>query len=171
MTAWRPPSRRKARSASLAGRRRPSREATVSRELGSSHLARHMKNRAIVHHGWRAGRAPSPARVFLWISAVYLLVLGLGSLVVSPTFAVGDEVSGDHLFGVIDTNGWHGLAGVLLGASSLAFAMSGRWAREGAAVMGASLLASGVVLLLYGEGSVAPGPIPVDARDAVLPPV
>src|SRR3972149_2833056 len=130
-----------------------------------------MKNRAIVHYGWWAGRARSPAHVFLWISVAYLLVLGLGSLVVSPSFAVGDEVSGDHLFGVIETNGWHGLAGVLLGASSLAFAMSGRWAREGAAVMGASLLASGVVLLLYGEGSVAPGPIPVDARDAVLPPV
>jgi len=127
-----------------------------------------MKNRAIVHHGWGAGRAPSPARVFLWISAVYLLVLGLGSLVVSPSFAVGDEVSGDHLFGVIETNGWHGLAGVLLGAASLAFAMSGRWAREGTAVMGASLLASGVVFLLYGEGSVALGLIPVDARDAVL---
>src|SRR3990170_5510153 len=127
-----------------------------------------MKNRAIVHYEREAGRAPSPAHVFLWISVVYLLALGLGSLVVSPSFAVGDEVSGDHLFGVIETNGWHGLSGVLLGAASLALAMSGRWAREGAAVMGASLLASGIVLLLYGDGSVALGLIPVDARDAVL---
>ncbi|MBI2913146.1 MAG: DUF4383 domain-containing protein [Chloroflexi bacterium] len=127
-----------------------------------------MKNRALTACGLGAGRALSPARVFLWMSVAYLLVLGLGSLLVNSSFAVGDEVSGDHLFGAIETNGWHGLSGLLLGAASLAFAMSARWAREGAAIIGASLLASGVLLLLYGEGSVALGLIPVDARDAVL---
>ena len=109
-----------------------------------------------------------PARTFLWISGGYLLVLGIGSLIANPSFAVGDEASSGHLFGVVETNGWHGLAGVLLGLASLFFAMSQRWAKEGAGVIGLFSLASGVVLLLYGDGAVALWLVPVDATDAVF---
>lgn len=58
------------------------------------------------------------ARIYLWISAGYLLVLGIGSLFVNSSFAVGDEATADHLFGVLEMNGWHGLAGVFLGSAS-----------------------------------------------------
>ena len=109
-----------------------------------------------------------PARIFLWISAGYLLVLGIGSLIANPSFAVGDEASAGHLFGLVETNGWHGLAGVFLGLASLFFAMSQRWAREGAALIGLFSLASGIVLLLYGDGAVALWLVPADATDAVL---
>jgi hypothetical protein len=108
------------------------------------------------------------ARIYLWISAGYLLVLGIGSLFVNSSFAVGDEATADHLFGVLETNGWHGLAGVFLGSASLFFAMSQRWAREGAALIGLFSLASGVLFLLYGDGGVALWLVPVDVTDAVL---
>ena len=108
------------------------------------------------------------ARVYLCLSAGYLLVLGIGSLIVNSSFAVGDEVSAEHLFGVLETNGWHGLAGVGLGSASLFFALSERWVREGAALVGLFSLASGVLFLLYGDGAVALWLVPVDVTDAVL---
>ena len=118
----------------------------------------------MLHAGRRL--AEWPAQVFLWISAAYLLILGVGSLAIGLDFSVGDDVATDHLFGVFETNGWHGLAGLLLAFASLVFVI-GRRARDGALVIGASLLASGVVLLLSGDGSIALGLIPVDAADAV----
>ncbi len=109
-----------------------------------------------------------PARIYLWISVAYLLVLGIGSLIVNSSFAVGDEAAAEHLFGFAETNGWHGLAGVFLGSTSLFFALSQRWAREGAALIGLFSLASGVIFLLYGDGAVALWLVPVDITDAVL---
>ena len=46
------------------------------------------------------------APLYLWIWGAGLIVLGTGSLVVHPDFAVGAEVTEEHLFGVIETNGW-----------------------------------------------------------------
>src|SRR5438093_6430596 len=109
-----------------------------------------------------------PARIYLWISVAYLLVLGIGSLIVNPNFSVGDQAKGGHLFGLIETNGWHGIAGVLLGSTALCFALSQRWAREGAALVGLFSLASGVLLLLYGDGAVALWLVPADTTDAIL---
>ncbi len=108
------------------------------------------------------------ARIYLWLSVGYLLVLGLGGLTVNSSFAVGDEASAGQLFGFVETNGWHNMAGVFLGSASLFFAMSQRWAREGAALIGLFSLASGIVLLLYGDGAVALWLVPVDVTDAVV---
>lgn len=109
-----------------------------------------------------------PARIFLCVSAAYLLVLGIGGLMVNSSFKVGDDLPHGHLFGVIETNGWHNLAGVLLGAQSLYHAVSGRWLREGALAVALVSLVSGLIFLAYGDGNVALWLVPVDTADAVL---
>ena len=94
--------------------------------------------------------------------------LGIAGFTVNTSFAVSDQASADHLFGFVETNGWHNLAGILLGSASLFFALSQRWTREGAASIGLFSLASGVLLLAYGDGGVALWLVPVDSNDAVL---
>lgn len=116
----------------------------------------------------KIGDRRSLSQIYLWISAAYLLILGVGSLVINPSFAAGDAASVKNLFGVLETNGWHGLAGLLLGLAALPFAISAPWRRRGAALIGALLLLSGGLLLVYGDGGVALGLIPVDTTDAVL---
>ena len=52
---------------------------------------------------------------YLWIWGSMLMLLGIGSLIVNPDFGVGAHVSHDRMFGVFETNGWHGLVGALAG--------------------------------------------------------
>ena len=56
----------------------------------------------------------SPAELYLWTWGAALVFLGVGSLVVHPDFAVGDRVTGARFLGV-ETNGWHGVAGLASG--------------------------------------------------------
>lgn len=113
-------------------------------------------------------RRARAARIYLWAWGAALVVLGAGSLIVHPHFGLGAEVTDRHLFGVFETNGWHGLAGLAAGAFGLAFARSDRWAAAAAAGLGA---AGGVVpaliFFVVGDGGVALAAIPVDIADAV----
>ncbi len=108
------------------------------------------------------------ARFYLWAWGSMLIVLGAGSLLVNPEFGVGDDVTTKHLFGMFETNGWHGLAGALAGVIAVLSAWSHRRVREVA--LGVALLAGivpGVVFLASGDGSAALGLIPVDVADAI----
>ena len=107
-------------------------------------------------------------RAYLWIWGPMLVVLGAGSLIVNPDFGVGDEVTAKHLFGVFETNGWHGLAGGSAGLASVVSAWTGRWVREvalGVAVLGGLIPA--VIFLIAGDGAAALDLIPVDTADAI----
>ena len=81
----------------------------------------------------------SPARVYLVASGVILLVLAAAGFAVNTTFPTrSSEVhaTSDHIFGILETNGWHNLAGLLSGMVALAFAVRPGWARTGALVKG-----------------------------------
>ena len=82
----------------------------------------------------------TPARIFMAVSAVWHLPLGIVGLVMDQTFPIGPEATthaaSDHIFGVFETNGWHSLAAVLLGAISLLFALRPERARAAALVIG-----------------------------------
>ena len=84
----------------------------------------------------------TPARIFLAGSAAYHLLLGGAGLAVDQTFAVGsDEVAragSAFIFGIFETNGWHSLAGLLLGLVSLYFAVRPEHARPAALAIGTS---------------------------------
>jgi len=108
------------------------------------------------------------AHLYLWVWGPMLIVLGVGSLILHPDFGTGDGVTERHLFGVFETNGWHGLAGLSAGVAAVLAAWSGRWIREaalGVAVLGGIIPAA--VFLVAGDGSAALGIIPVDVADAV----
>ncbi len=115
-----------------------------------------------------AERQAVASRAYLWIWGAALVVLGAGSLLLNPSFATGQDARAEHLFGVFETNGWHGLAGLSAGIVALVFAPSRRWAP--AAAIGVGVLGGivpALVFLASGDGSVALGMIPVDFADAI----
>lgn len=84
----------------------------------------------------------TPARIFLAFSATYHLLLGIAGLAVDQTFPVGwqaaAQASSGHVFGVFETNGWHSVAGLLIGLVSLYFTVRPEGARAGALAVGVS---------------------------------
>lgn len=112
-------------------------------------------------------RRARPDQLYLWVWGAMLVVLGGLSLVIHPDFATGDKVTGEHLFGVIETNGWHGLAGLTVGILSLAFARSRRWAPTAALLVGVLGGILPALALFAAHGGVALGVVPADNVDAV----
>jgi hypothetical protein len=90
----------------------------------------------------------TPARAFLGVSAVYHLLLAAAGLAIDQTFPVGADAAAqagsEHVFGIFETNGWHSLAGLLLGVLSLYFVLRPAHARPVAFALGLSQL--GVVV-------------------------
>lgn len=95
----------------------------------------------------------TPARIFLAVSAVYHLLLGLVGLAIDQTFPIGERAAAragsEHIFGIFETNGWHSLAAVLLGAASLYLMMRPPYQRAGALAVGASQAGVVVGLALF----------------------
>ena len=98
----------------------------------------------VVGHAW------TPARVFLVVVAVWLLLLGVGGLMIDQTFPLGpsdaETSHSEHVLGIFETNGWHSLAGVLLGVIALYFSIRPSRARQAAFVIGVGHV--GIVLAL-----------------------
>ena len=90
----------------------------------------------------------SPARIFMLISVLYHLPLGIAGLIYDQTFPVGaveaEHAGSDHIFGIFETNGWHSLAALALGVFSVYFMMRPRRARDAALVIG--VLHVGIVI-------------------------
>jgi hypothetical protein len=106
----------------------------------------------------KTSTAWSPARVFLLISAVYHLVLGLVGLALDQTFPLSSEAAAsagsEHIFGVFETNGWHSVLALLLGVLSAYFAARPRHAREAALAIGLSQAFAAVALVLQDPSDV-----------------
>lgn len=96
-----------------------------------------------------SARTRSPARIFLVASGVWHLTLSFAGFALNRDFTVGAGAGLDsaHLLGFIETNGWHNLAGLLLGVTSLAFAAQPARARFGALALGWTMV--GVTTLLF----------------------
>lgn len=110
----------------------------------------------------------TPAQLYLWTWGPLLVVLGVGSLIVHPDFSLGSDVTGRHLFGVVDTNGWHGLSGLGTGLAALAFARSERFSTTAAALVGVGAgLVPAAVFFAVGSGGIAFGLLPVDIPDGI----
>jgi hypothetical protein len=93
----------------------------------------------------------SPARIFMLISALYHLPLGLAGLLYDQTFPIGaaeaEHAGSDHIFGIFETNGWHSLAAFALGVVSVYFMMRPRRARDAALVIG--VMHVGIVIAFF----------------------
>lgn len=67
-----------------------------------------------------------PARVFLLISGTCLLLTGLVGLTLDSSFPTSSETmahSHAHVFGVLETNGWHNLGALALALPALGVAL------------------------------------------------
>ncbi|MEX2459493.1 MAG: DUF4383 domain-containing protein [Actinomycetota bacterium] len=81
----------------------------------------------------------SPARIYLVVSGVFLLLLAGAGFLVNRDFPTSpSEVAGGSSLvgGLLLTNGWHNLAGLLSGLIALGFAVRPEWARTGALFKG-----------------------------------
>lgn len=99
-------------------------------------------------------QAWQPARVFLAVSSVFHVFIGSVGFISSSSFARGagagvDPEASGHLFGIFETNGWHNLAGLALGLTSLAFAAKPEMAHFGALSLGAVMIIVTIVLALW----------------------
>lgn len=95
----------------------------------------------------------NPARVFLAVSAVFHLVIGIAGLVVDQTFPVGSSAAADAgsgtIFGAFETNGWHSVAALLLAVVSAYFAVRAGRARDAALAIGLFHVSLVVSLLIW----------------------
>jgi hypothetical protein len=82
----------------------------------------------------------TPARIFMALSALYHLPLGIIGLAIDRTFPLSTGAAAtagsENILGVLETNGWHSLAALLLGVVSLFFAIRPGFAREAALAIG-----------------------------------
>jgi hypothetical protein len=74
------------------------------------------------------------------VSVLYHLPLGIAGLVYDQTFPIGSaeaaRADSELVFGIFETNGWHSLAALVVGAVSLYFMMRPRRARDAALAIG-----------------------------------
>jgi uncharacterized protein DUF4383 len=78
----------------------------------------------------------SPARVYLAVAAVYLLILGAAGFLYDASFPTSAGAVGhSHIFGIFETNGWHNLAGLVFGVIALIALLDPARARVGALIV------------------------------------
>ena len=96
----------------------------------------------------------SPARIYLVASGILLLVLAAAGFAVNRTFPIGmhefQAAGSGHILGLLETNGWHNLAGVISGVVALGFALKPEWARVGALLKGAFYVVVTTSIALWG---------------------
>jgi hypothetical protein len=82
----------------------------------------------------------TPARIFMAASAGFHLPVAIIGLAIDQTFPFGADAAAhagsEHILGILETNGWHSLAALLLGVVSLYFAVRPQRAREAALAIG-----------------------------------
>ncbi len=95
----------------------------------------------------------TPARGFLLAVAITHLPLGVGGLLVDSSFPIGGEAAraggSGHLFGVLETNGWHSLAALSLSVLAAWIVFRPRRARAVALALGVFHIALVVQLAIW----------------------
>ena len=112
----------------------------------------------------------SPARLYATLVGAVLVIAGIIGFFYEASFATGDDIKADEVFGILAVNGWHNVVGhIAIGLLLLASAGS-RAVRE--VVLGVGLLY--IVLAIWGfmvtENGFGDllGLIPVNTEDNVL---
>ena len=100
---------------------------------------------------WKTARAWSPTGLYLLVSGVWLVVVaGVVGFIYNSDFAIDTRPgSSSDIFGILETNGWHNLAGLGLGVASLAFAVRPERARFGALSLGAAMVITTIALMIW----------------------
>jgi Domain of unknown function (DUF4383) len=91
----------------------------------------------------------SPARLYCLLVGGVLVVAGIIGFFYEASFAVGNEVVADKVFGILAVNGWHNLVHIAIGGLLLIAA--------GGAARAAALFVGVLYLILAGLGFIATG--------------
>ena len=95
----------------------------------------------------------SPARLFLLVTSIVHVPLGLIGFAYDRTFPVGADAAQSQgsalVFGILETNGWHTLGALLVGAVALFFTINPARARQAALAIGAPHVALTVSLMIW----------------------
>ncbi len=95
----------------------------------------------------------TPARIFMVVSALFHIPVGLVGFLYDRTFPIGADAAASapsaHVFGVFETNGWHTLGALVVGVVSLYFALRPEHAREAALGIGVGHVGLWVALILW----------------------
>ena len=91
----------------------------------------------------------SPARLYCLLIGGVLVVAGIIGFFYEASFAVGNEVVADEVFGILAVNGWHNLVHIAIGGLLLIAA--------GGAARPAALFVGVLYLILAGLGFIATG--------------
>lgn len=95
----------------------------------------------------------TPARIFLGVSALFHVPVGVIGFMYDQTFPIGADAAAsapsEHIFGVLETNGWHTLGALVVGVVSLYLVLRPRRAREGALALGVGHVGLVIVLILW----------------------
>ena len=95
----------------------------------------------------------TPARIFLAFSAAFHLPVAVIGLAIDRTFPIGADAAAhagsEHILGILETNGWHSLAALIVGLISLFYALYPQGARRTALLLGMSHVFVVVGLMLW----------------------
>jgi hypothetical protein len=89
----------------------------------------------------------SPARLYCLLVGAALVVAGIIGFFYEASFASGDSIRSDDVFGILSVNGWHNLVHIAIGAVLLLAA--------GSAARGAALVVGVVYIVLCVLGFIA----------------
>ena len=104
----------------------------------------------------------SPARLYCLLVGAVLVIAGIIGFFYEASFATGDSIRTEDVFGILSVNGWHNVVHVAIGALLLAFA--GSAARP--AALGVGVLY--IVLCILGFIATSHGGIAFVAQNDVL---
>jgi hypothetical protein len=90
---------------------------------------------------------PSPARLYCLLVGAALVVAGIIGFFYEASFASGDSIRSDDVFGILSVNGWHNLVHIAIGAVLLLAA--------GSAARGAALVVGVLYIVLCVLGFIA----------------
>ena len=109
----------------------------------------------------------SPARLYVGVVGVVLVVAGIIGFFYSSDFAAPGDV--DDVFGLLDVNGWHNVVHIATGGLALvAFAAGAYASRAYALLFGVIYIAVAVWGFIIGSGDQILGFIPINTADSVL---
>src|SRR3954452_7514127 len=89
----------------------------------------------------------SPARLYCLLVGAVLVIAGIIGFFYEASFATGDSIRTDDVFGVLSVNGWHNLVHIAIGALLLIAA--------GSAARGAALFVGVLYIVLCILGFIA----------------
>ncbi|HMA27872.1 MAG TPA: DUF4383 domain-containing protein [Solirubrobacterales bacterium] len=104
----------------------------------------------------------SPARLYCLLVGALLVIAGIIGFFYEASFATGDSIRTDDVFGVLSVNGWHNVVHIAVGA--LLLVCAGSAARPAALFVGILY----VVLCILGFVATGDGGITFVAKDDVL---